>query len=106
MAVGARSIPVRSRILLALAAAACLAAGGLDAAGTLQPPDQFIGFRVGADNQLARWDKIVDYMKLAAASSDRVRVQELGPSSDGHPFISVLVGDADTIKNLERFRQL
>jgi hypothetical protein len=107
MAVAARSVPVRARKLLAVAAVACVAAaGGLDAAGTLQPPDQFIGFRVGADNQLARWDKIVDYMKLAAASSDRVRVQELGPSTDGHPFISVLVGDADTIKNLERFRQL
>ena len=79
--------------------------GVLSAAGTLQAPDQFIGFRVGADNQLARWDKIVEYMKLAAASSDRVRVQELGPSTDGHPFIAVLVGDSDTIRNLERFRQ-
>ena len=45
-------------------------------------------------------------MKLAASASDRVRVQELGPSTDGNPFISVLVGDADTIKNLERYRQL
>jgi hypothetical protein len=106
MAVGVRSVPVRSRSLLALAAAASLAAGGLDAAGTLQPPDQFIGFRVGADNQLARWDKIVEYMTLAASGTDRVRVQELGTSTDGNPFISVLVGDADTIKNLERYRQL
>jgi hypothetical protein len=104
MAVGARSAPLRSRLLF-LAALTCLAAAGLSAAGTLQPPDQFIGFRVGADNQLARWDKIVEYMKLAAASSDRVRVQELGASTDGNPFIAVLVGDSDTIKNLERHRQ-
>ena len=91
-----------------LAAAACLTTADkrLDAAGPLQSPDQFIGFKVGADNQLARWDKLVEYMKLAASGSDRVRVQELGPSTDGNPFISVLVGDADTIKNLERYRQL
>ena len=51
------------------------------AAGPLQTPEQFLGFKVGADNKLARWDKIVDYMKLAAASSDRVRFRELGKSS-------------------------
>src|SRR4051812_44212086 len=48
------------------------------AAGTLPPPEQFLGHRVGADGKLARWDKIVDYMKLAAAGSDRVRFRELG----------------------------
>jgi hypothetical protein len=105
MAAGARSVSVRSRLLFA-AALTCLAtAAVLGAAGTLQPPDQFIGFRVGADNQLARWDKIVDYMKLAASASDRVRVQDLGASTDGNPFIAVFVGDSDTIKNLERYRQ-
>jgi hypothetical protein len=52
------------------------------AAGTLQTPEQFLGFKVGADNKLIRWDKIVDYMKLAAANSDRVRFRELGKTSD------------------------
>jgi hypothetical protein len=108
MAVRGRNAPLKGRGLLTLAAAVLLVAvsGGLDAAGTLQPPEQFIGFRVGADNQLARWNTIVDYMKLAAASSDRVRVQELGASTDGHPFISVVITNADTLKNIDRYRQL
>ena len=55
------------------------------AAGTLQTPEQFLGFKVGADNKLVRWDKIVDYMKLAAANSDRVRFRELGKTSDNNP---------------------
>src|SRR5581483_4229042 len=57
------------------------------AAGTLPTPEQFAGHRIGADNKLVRWDKIVEYMKLAAASSDRVRFRELGKSSNGNPFI-------------------
>ena len=59
---------------------AVLALGTLSgrAAAALQTPEQFIGFRVGADNKLARWDTIVDYMRAAAAGSDRVRVRELG----------------------------
>jgi hypothetical protein len=46
-------------------AVALVRSAGVSAAGpSLPTPEQFIGFKVGADNKLARWDKIVDYMKL------------------------------------------
>jgi Zinc carboxypeptidase len=76
------------------------------AAGTLPTPEQFAGHRIGADNKLVRWDKIVEYMKLAAASSDRVRFRELGKSSNGNPFIVLEISAADTLKNLDRYKQL
>ena len=76
------------------------------AAGTLQSPEQFLGFKVGADNKLIRWDKIVDYMKLAAANSDRVRFRELGKTSDNNPFIALEISSPDTLKNLDRYKQL
>jgi hypothetical protein len=77
----------------------------LHAAGSLQPPEQFIGFKVGTDNKLARWDKIVEYMKLAAAGSDRVRVREIGKSTGGNPFLTVEISAPETIKNLDRQKQ-
>ncbi len=89
-----------------LAACAIAASGRLTAAGALQSPDQFIGFKVGADNKLARWDKIVEYMKLAAAGSDRVRLRELGKTTGGNPFIALEISSPDTIKNLDRYKQL
>ena len=76
------------------------------AAGPLQTPEQFLGFKVGADNKLARWDKIVEYMRLAAASSDRVRFRELGKTSSNNPFIALEISSADTLKNLDRYKQL
>src|SRR3954447_26178671 len=76
------------------------------AAGTLQTPEQYLGFKVGADNKLVRWDKIVDYMKLAAANSDRVRFRELGKTSDNNPFIALEISAPDTLKNLDRYKQL
>src|SRR5258706_15283980 len=76
------------------------------AAGTLQTPEQFLGFKVGTDNKLIRWDKIVDYMKLAAANSDRVRFRELGKTSDNNPFIALEISAPDTLKNLDRYKQL
>jgi len=76
------------------------------AAGTLQTPEQFLGFKVGADNKLVRWDKIVDYMKLAAANSDRVRFRELGKTSSGNPFIALEISAPDTLRNLDRYKRL
>src|SRR3954462_7561593 len=76
------------------------------AAATLQTPEQFLGFRVGADNKLIRWDKIVEYMKLAAASSDRVRYRELGKSTNDKPFIVLEISAPDTLKNLDRYKEM
>jgi hypothetical protein len=80
--------------------------GHLDAAGQLQSPEQFLGFKVGADNKLARWDKIVEYMKAASAGSDRVRYRELGKTSNGNPMIVLEISSPDTLKNLDRYRQM
>jgi hypothetical protein len=86
---------------------ALLRSAGLTAAGpSLQSPEQFIGFKVGADNKLARWDKIVDYMKLVAAGSDRVRFRDLGKTSQGNPLIALEITASDTMKNLDRYKQL
>src|SRR5262245_62887125 len=79
---------------------------GADAAGSLQSPEQYVGHRVGADNKLVRWDKAVEYFKLAAANSDRVRYRELGKTSNGNPFVALEISSPDTLKNLDRYKQL
>ena len=72
----------------------------------VQTPEQYFGFRMGTDNKLARWDKIVEYMKQLSANSDRIRFRELGKSTNGHPFIALEIASPDTLKNLDRFKQL
>jgi hypothetical protein len=74
--------------------------------GTLAPPEQAFGFRVGSDNKLVRWDKIVDYMRQAAAASDRVRFRELGKSTNGNPFIVMEISSPETLKDLDRYKGL
>jgi hypothetical protein len=75
-------------------------------AGAIVSPEKFLGFPVGADNKLARWDKIVEYMRVVAAGSPRVQVRELGKTTQGNPFIAVEVSAQDTMARLDRFRQL
>jgi len=100
----------RRLLVVSLVAALASATAGSNrvaaAAAALPTPEQFLGFKVGADNKLARWDKIVEYMKLAAADSDRVRYRELGKTSSGNPFIVLEISSADTLKNLDKYKAM
>ena len=72
----------------------------------LPTPEQFFGFRIGADSKLARWDKMLEYYRLVEKASDRVRVRELGKSTEGHPFVVLEIASADTLKRSDYFRGL
>ena len=88
------------RTLILLAAAVGLSAAELPA------PEAFAGFRIGTDKKLVRWDRIVDYMRMADAASDRILVQELGKSTNGHPFLNVVVSAPETIESLDKYRDV
>ena len=74
--------------------------------GAVVSPEKFLGFPVGADNKLARWDRILEYMRMVAAGSPRVRVRELGKTTLGNSFIAVEISAPETMANLDRFKQL
>ena len=102
----------RRMVSLALGTACAIVAAWLVgstntlAATALPSPEQFTGFRVGADNKLVRWDRIAEYMALAAGRSDRVRLRDLGRTTGGNPFLALEISAADTIKDLDRYKQL
>src|SRR5687767_6491013 len=88
------------RVLYSLVLAVCLAAA------PLPKPEEFAGFRMGTDKKLLRWDRIVEYMRLADAASDRIQVQELGKSTNGHPFLNVIISAPEAIGNLDKYREV
>ena len=78
----------------------------LSAHAAVQPPEQYFGFRIGADKKLVRWDKIVDYMQMVAANSGRVRFRNLGPTTSGNPFVLMEISSAENLRNLDRIKAL
>lgn len=73
-------------------------------AATLPTPEQFAGFRMGTDKKLVRWDRIVEYMKMAAASSPRIRTEETGKTTNGNPFLVMTVSAPETLQNLQHYK--
>ena len=76
------------------------------AQSSIASPDQFFGFRIGTENKLARWDRIVDYMRQVAGATDRVRLRELGKTTNDNPFIALEISSPETLRNLDRYKQL
>jgi hypothetical protein len=69
-------------------------------------PEEFFGFQMGADYKLARWDKITEYFYLLEKQSDKLKVMDLGPSSEGHPFLVLLISSPENLSNLERLQYI
>jgi len=70
------------------------------------PPEKFLGFKVGEDRKLADWNKIVEYFKHVGEHSDRVKVEILGKTTEGNDFILATISAPETLKNLEKYREI
>jgi hypothetical protein len=69
-------------------------------------PEAYFGFKIGSDKKLARWDKIVSYFQTIAAQSDRVRFRNLGPTTNGNPFVLLEISSGANLRNLEHIKEL
>ncbi len=74
------------------------------AAQTPVHPRDHLGFEVGADRKLADWPEITAYFARLAASSRSVRVDTLGPSTNGAPFIVATISSPENIARLDAIR--
>ena len=75
-------------------------------AGTVPSPDSYFGQRMGADHFVLDWDKVVSYFQAMQANSDRIRVEELGKSTEGRPFIAATIASPETYGSLDRYREI
>jgi len=98
---------MQRRLLAALAALAAIAlvAPSL-AAQSVPTPREHFGFDVGADRKLANWDQLTAYFERLAASSPRVTVDTLGPSTMGQPFVMLTITSPGNHARLEELRQI
>jgi hypothetical protein len=67
-------------------------------------PASHFGFRIGDDGRLATAEAIEKYFEAVAATSDRVRLIDIGPTTDGHRTLAAIVSSAENIRNLEQIR--
>jgi hypothetical protein len=79
-----------------------MAVTALSVSAAIPTPASHFGHEIGADKTVLEWDKVVSYFRMLEKSSDRLRVAELGKSTEGRPFIAVTIAAPDTLRQLDR----
>ena len=69
-------------------------------------PEDFFGYKLGSDRNIARWDKIVEYFKKLSKESDKIRVVDMGPTTMGNPFLLVTISSPANMRNLDHLKEI
>jgi hypothetical protein len=96
-----RRIGLVPTALIALAAATTAAA-----AQSIPTPESVIGQPVGADFKLIDYDQSMRYFDRLAASSNRVKLVDVGKTSNGHAWTLVLISSPENLARLDRYKQI
>ena len=91
---------------LAVVLAAALVAPTAAIGQEIPSPEEFFGHQMGADRQLARWDRLVEYYVMLGDASDRLVVEEVGLSTLGNPFLVIYVSSPENLARLDDIRRL
>jgi len=66
-------------------------------------PEKFFGHKLGADRKLAHWNRIVEYF-WEIDKSPMVKVEELGKSTEGNPFLLAVITSEENMERLDEIR--
>jgi hypothetical protein len=72
--------------------------------GQVTRPEDFFGFAPGADYKLATFDEIHRYFQKLDAESDRMRMTEIGRSTEDRPVPLVFISSPANLARLESIR--
>lgn len=73
---------------------------------SIPAPADVLGFTPGDDRKLASWAKVVEYFQKLAAASDRVKLEEIGKSTMGAPFVYATISAPENLRRLEEFKTI
>lgn len=83
-----------------------LVAASMARAQAIPTPSEFLKIKVGGDGVLATYEQIVSYWREVDRLSDRITVEELGPTTMGHPMINAIITSPANMKQLEHYREI
>lgn len=69
-------------------------------------PEQFFGFKMGAEKELADWQRITAYLRALDRLSDRLLVQDAGTTTMGRPYLLAVLSTPDTVANLRTSQEM
>jgi hypothetical protein len=76
------------------------------AAQAVPHPDQYFGFKIGADGELARYPKILEYFQVLAKQTDRVKYEEIGKTTMGNSYALIRISSPQNLAKFDRLVEI
>src|SRR5262245_10076667 len=70
------------------------------------PPETALGFKIGEDRKLAKWDQFLAYFGGLAKASDRIKLDTLGKTTLGRPFVAATISSPENLKRVDEFKEI
>ena len=99
-------IAIRGLAVVSFTFGAAFSAPGAAQHAAIPTPESVLGFTVGADFKLATYDETMTYFQRLAAASNRVRLVDVGKTSNGRPWTLVLISSPENLGRVERLREI
>src|SRR5262249_5923156 len=81
-------------------------AGAQTRSNNIPAPEATFGFRIGEDRKLAKWDQFLTYFGELAKASDRLKLETLGKTTLGRPFVVATISSPENLKRLDEFKEI
>ena len=72
----------------------------------LKSPEEVFGFKVGADYKLADYSQMLEFHRQLAKNSDRVKLEQIGVSSEGKPMILLFISSSENLSKLNQWQKI
>ncbi len=85
---------------------ACMLVGSATAHAQLTTPREFFGHEIGADYVLPNYRQLAEYWRVLERQSDRMKMVDIGETSEGRRQYMAIVTAPANHANLERYREI
>ena len=76
----------------------------LPGSSLIKTPEEFFGFKPGADRMLFDYDQLMKYFKILDKASSKIKLEQIGISPMGKPIYIAFISSEKNINNLEKIK--
>jgi hypothetical protein len=89
-----------ARVLLAACLSFLIAAPSV--AQSVPTPEQYFGFKIGTDGELARYPRILEYFALLSKQTDRVKFEVIGKTTMANDYALLRISSPQNLAKFDR----
>jgi len=69
-------------------------------------PEDYFGFKIGADYHLINYKQAINYWKKVESISENIKIFEYGKTSGGRPMIFAVISSKNNMAKLDRYKEI